>query len=145
MSSGKPKIFVFHLKELIYTGIFVVLGILLIILLIYMFQPDSQKEASGSVHNQYTPGVYTTSLSLSGESFEVEVVVDADHINSVQLKNTGDTIATMYPLMSSSIDDISKQVIEKQSIDSITYSEDNKYTYSILIDAIRQTLNKAAS
>lgn len=143
--SGKPKILVFRLKELIYTGIFIVLGILLIILLIYMFKPDSEKETNNNVHNQYTPGVYTTSLTLNGESFEVEVVVDADHINSVELKNTSDIVTTMYPLMSSSIEDISKQIVEKQSIDSITYSEDNKYTYSILIDAIRQTLNKAAS
>ena len=35
--SSKTKIVVLHLKELIYTGIFAVLGILFIILLIIMF------------------------------------------------------------------------------------------------------------
>lgn len=45
--------------------------------------------------------------------------------------------------MESSIKDISNQIVENQSTDSITYSEDNKYTYSILIDAINQTLEKA--
>ena len=39
--SSKTKIVVFHVKELIYTGIFLLLGIILISLLISMFTPDS--------------------------------------------------------------------------------------------------------
>ena len=39
--SSKTKIVVFHVKELIYTGIFLLLGIILIALLISMFTPDS--------------------------------------------------------------------------------------------------------
>ena len=35
--SSKTKIFVFHMKELIYTGIFLLLGIVLILLLVSMF------------------------------------------------------------------------------------------------------------
>ena len=38
--SSKTKIVVLHLKELIYTGIFVVLGILFLILMIVMFLPN---------------------------------------------------------------------------------------------------------
>lgn len=37
--SSKTKIVVLHMKELIYTGIFVLLGIVLIMLLISMFTP----------------------------------------------------------------------------------------------------------
>lgn len=139
--SSNPKIFVFHLKELIYTAIFVILGILLILLLIYMFNPE-QKSSSNST-STYTPGVYTTSLELNGSSFEVEVVVDSDNINSVSLKNTDEIVSAMYPLMSMSIEDIANQIINSQSTDSITYSENNKYTYSILIDAVNRTLDKA--
>lgn len=141
--SGNPKIFVFHLKELIYTAIFVILGILLILLLIYMFKPD--RKSSTDSTSTYNPGVYTTSLELNGSSFEVEVVVDSDNINSVSLKNTDETVSAMYPLMSMSIEDIASQIIDSQSTDSITYSEDNKYTYSILIDAVNRTLEKAAN
>ena len=36
--SSKTKIVVLHLKELIYTGIFVILGILFVILLFIMFR-----------------------------------------------------------------------------------------------------------
>lgn len=37
--SSKTKIVVVHMKELIYTGIFLLLGIVLLILLISMFTP----------------------------------------------------------------------------------------------------------
>ena len=42
--SSKTKIVVLHLKELIYTGIFVLFGILFIIMLIIMFIPKDKKE-----------------------------------------------------------------------------------------------------
>lgn len=141
--SANPKFYVFHLKELIYTVIFLILGILLILLLIYMFKPDDK--SSSDSKSTYNPGVYTTSLELNGSSFEVEVVVDSENINSVSMKNTDDTVSAMYPLMSMSIEDISKQIVDTQSLDSITYSEYNKYTYSILLDAITKTLEKAAN
>lgn len=38
--SSKTKIFVFRTKELIYTGIFLLLGIVLLVLLVSMFTPD---------------------------------------------------------------------------------------------------------
>ena len=42
--SSKTKILVVHMKELIYTGIFILLGIVLLILLISMFAPDSSEK-----------------------------------------------------------------------------------------------------
>ena len=44
--SSKTKILVIHMKELIYTGIFLLLGIVLLILLISMFTPDNSKKDS---------------------------------------------------------------------------------------------------
>lgn len=45
--SSKTKIVVVHMKELIYTGIFILLGIVLILLLVSMFTPeDSQKTST---------------------------------------------------------------------------------------------------
>ena len=41
--SSKTKIVVFHMKELIYTGIFILLGAILLILLISMFTPEKEK------------------------------------------------------------------------------------------------------
>lgn len=41
--SSKTKIVVVHMKELIYTGIFLLLGIVLLILLISMFTPKASE------------------------------------------------------------------------------------------------------
>ncbi len=43
--SAKTKIVVLHMKEVIYTGIFAALGILLIVLLVMMFLPDKEEGA----------------------------------------------------------------------------------------------------
>ncbi len=43
--SSKTKILVVHMKELIYTGIFILLGIVLLLLLFSMFTPENSKSA----------------------------------------------------------------------------------------------------
>lgn len=206
--SNNPHIVVFKLKELIYTGIFVVLGILLIVLFINMFKSDKKKPSassgevnaanndvskresnsseltdsanatknqdtqgntdlanstniSGSSETQntsdnsnskntasdsettYNPGVYTSSLMLNNSSLEIEVCVDSHRINSISVKNMDEAITTMYPLMKNSINDLSNQIINSQSLENITYTDDCKYTYMILLDAISTTHDKA--
>lgn len=42
--SSKTKIVVLHMKEIIYTAVFVALGIILIILLTFMFFPKRKKK-----------------------------------------------------------------------------------------------------
>ena len=142
--SSKPKIVVFRLKELIYTAIFVILGILLILLLIFMFlKPKDQDDGGDATVSQYVPGVYTSSLVMNNTSMEIEVIVDEDNINSVRLVNMDESVAATYPLMQSSIESISEQIIDSQSLENITYSEDNKYTSLTLINIIDKTLSKA--
>lgn len=145
--SSKTKIVVLHLKELIYTGIFAVLGILFIVLLIIMFLPGDKEKAKETMApaTAYTPGIYTTSLVLNDNTLDIEVVVDQNHINSIRLVNLNESIATMYPLIEPSFDDIANQIEEHQTIDGITYSDDNKYTSMILLDAIKTSLEKAAA
>ena len=46
--SKSPKFMVFHLKELIYTFILIVLGIALIITLVLMFRKDTTTSAPAS-------------------------------------------------------------------------------------------------
>lgn len=59
--SSKTKIVVLKSKELIYTAIFVVLGILLISLLIYMFSPSkNKKEKDETSTNENTEILDTT-------------------------------------------------------------------------------------
>ncbi|MCM1252005.1 MAG: hypothetical protein NC321_04225 [Clostridium sp.] len=146
--SSKTKIVVLHVKELIYTGIFAVLGILLIILLIIMFLPKDEKKESvptmtQTSTNSYIPGIYTTSLILNDNVVEIEVTVDEKNINSIRLVNLDEAVTTMYPLIQPSFEDLANQIITNQSLDGITYSDDSKYTSMILLNAITASLEKA--
>lgn len=142
--SSKTKIVVLHLKELIYTGIFALLGILFIVLIIIMFLPNDKKEVKETTSSSiYVPGVYSTSLVLGGNTIDIEVVVDESNINSIRLVNLDEAVATMYPLVESSFQDLVNQICTNQSLDGITYSDDNKYTSLVLLDAISTSLEKA--
>ena len=140
--SSKTKIVVLHMKEVIYTMIFIVLAIVLIGLLIFMFGPG-KKNRQAEETAVYNPGVYTASIQLGGQNLDVQVAVDEDHINGVSLVNLDETVATMYPLLQSSMDSISQQICEDQSLEHISYSAENQYTATILVDAVEQALEKA--
>ena len=143
--SSKTRIVVLHLKELIYTGIFAVLGILFLLLLIIMFLPGKSQtpEGGGEESDRFVPGKYTTSVILGNSSIDVEVVVDANNINSIRLVNLDEAVTTMYPLMEPALNDLAVQICEKQSLEDIRYSEDNKYTSQVLLEAITSALSLA--
>lgn len=156
--SSKTKIVVLHMKELIYTGIIVVLGILLILLLITMLSPDknnsgSRTSSSDSMVQEigtdavsnYIPGVYTTQLVLSGQAVDVEVIVEQDSITSIRLNNLDESVTTMYPLLEPTFHTICEQIYETQSLENITYTADSKYTSLVLLEAIRNSLEKATA
>lgn len=210
--SSKTKIVVFKAKELIYTGIFIVLGILLICLLVYMFSPkdkdkemESEPDSASSVISDgsqaknsdegmnldvatetmldnanteatedtdtpaedttenmnaetvaengttpessepktqaaYEPGVYTTVMSIGGYDLAVTVTVDADRISHVDITNMDETVTAMYPLLPTVLDSINSQITGVNSIDEITYPEDQAYTTILICDAIKRAL-----
>ncbi|MBQ7707274.1 MAG: hypothetical protein IJT72_05800 [Lachnospiraceae bacterium] len=63
--SSKTKIVVLKSKELIYTAIFVILGILLVSLLIYMFSP-SKDNRKDKTDKEKTPEITETQKSQNG-------------------------------------------------------------------------------
>lgn len=137
---GKTKIIVLHLKELLYTVLLILAIITLIVLLVIMFKPSEDKKTSACA---YTPGVYASSLTLGGQPMEVELTVDTDHINSIRLKNLSESVTTMYPYIEPSFDDLANQICESQSLENITYHDEMRYTSMLLVEAIKQALNKA--
>lgn len=141
--SSKTKIIVLHMKEIIYTAIFAVLTIILILLLVFMFLPKSKSVSSEET--KYVPGVYTSTVTLNNTALEVEVTVDESHINSIRFSNLDETVAAMYPLIQPAIEEIAEQVYEKQSLENIEYSQDNPYTSQIIINAIDDALKKAVT
>lgn len=140
--SSKTKIVVLRMKELIYTAIFVALGILLIILLVYMFAPKNKSTDSTSA-DLYVPGVYTSSIMLGGSAVDIAVTVEKDSIASIQMVNVSEVVETMYPLMEPALENIAEQIYSSQSLDNITYPEENQYTSIVILDAIANALEKA--
>ena len=139
--SSKTKIVVLHMKEIIYTTIFVVLGILLLVLLAFMFSSKGEKHSSE--RSSYVPGVYTSTVTINNADLEVEVSVDSSHINAIRFSNLDESVTTMYPLMQPTIEAIAEQVYQTQSLENIKYSEDSPYTSQVILNAIRDALEKA--
>ena len=146
--SSKTKIVVLRLKEVVYTGIFVLLGIVVVILLVTVFFPSNETEStnvSANVSNSiaYIPGTYSTSLILNDMAANIEIIVDESHISSIRFVELDETLKTKYPLLEPALADISDQIIETQSLKNIVYSDDMRYTATLLIGAIEAALEEA--
>ena len=136
----KAKIVVLHMKELIYTGLFFILGILFVVIVVLMFSGKSSETVSNSL---YTPGQYTTTLTFNGNVVDVKVTVNEDSITSINLDHLEESVSVMYPLMEPALEELSAQIIETQSLDNISYAEDRQYTSILLLDAIASSLEQA--
>lgn len=135
---SKTKIIVLHLKELIYTGILLVLGVGLLFLLLQTFLPKKAvpKPDYDAETSLYLPGKYTSTVQLGNDHADVEVVVDSSDILSIRLVNLSQTVTAMYPLVEPCMDTLAKQICEKQSLEGITYPDENRYTSQLLLQAI---------
>lgn len=140
---SKTKIVIIQLKEIIYTAIFVALGILLILLLVFMFLPKGKDTKVSESLPTYNAGVYSSQLVLGETALNIEVVVDSDHINSVQISNLNESISTMYPLVEPALKEIESQLSNNIDIGDIKISEDSKYTQTLLLGSIESALKKA--
>lgn len=142
--SSKTKIVVLHMKEVVYTAIFLLLAIALGVLVFFMFGPGKSMTASSDAASRYTPGVYRSSIELNSNTFDVEVTVDADRIKSIQLVNLSESTSAMFPLMKPALASLASQIYSTQSLEGIQYSTDQKYTSMMLLDAIEDAVGKAA-
>ena len=138
--SSKTKIIVLRMKEIIYTGIFLGLAVLLIALCLIMFRPKKDEETQAA---SYIPGVYTASLNLGSQDVNVQVAVDSNAITSISLVPLNEAVTTMYPLMEPALKELSDQIISTQSLENLTYSSQSHYTSTALLGAIERALEKA--
>lgn len=140
---SKTKIVVLHLKEIIYTAIFIGLGILLILLLVIMFFPKSNGESEDDAPI-YKPGVYTSQMQLDNATLNLEIVVDANHVNSIRFVNLDEAVSAMYPLVGPALNEIADQLYDDVALGDIQFSEENQYTSVMILDTIKATLKKAS-
>lgn len=145
---SKSKILVFHLKEIVYTFLLILLGILLILFFIFMFFPEknkTEKKAVKTSATSYTPGTYHSLLTVNQSPIDVSVTVSKNKIEDISIEKESDIIETMYPLFDSSSKELCQQIIKKQSTSNLDYPEEQKYTYTTLIQAINDALYQAAT
>lgn len=139
---SQTKIVVVKAKELIYTGIFLILGIIFIILFIAMFEKNKGNDTAST--QKYIPGVYSSAITLGENTLNVSVTVDADTVSGVSIENLNQSITTMYPLLEPALNEINNQISVVDNVDDITYSKENQYTYIILNQAIKNALEQAS-
>ena len=116
--SSHTKIVVLRSKELVYALVLIVISVLI-------------------------PGIYSSAIKLGSANVELQITVDADHINSITLSNLDESVSTLYPLMQPTLSELSASILENQSLDGISYTDENRYTSMLLMQAISATLDKA--
>ena len=135
--SSKTRIIVLHMKEIIYTAVFLALAVVLAVVLFFMFSHTAGEKS------RYKPGVYTSSITLNDNTFDVEVTVNADRIKAIRLVNLNETTKASYPLMEPVLDSLASQIYSSQSLEDIQYAGDRKYTSQVLLSAITDAVKKA--
>lgn len=141
--SSKTKIVVLRMKEIIYTAIFIGLGIFLITLFLIMFRSGKETAPTSAEAKSYVPGIYTASLTLGSQQVNVEVAVDSDRISSISMIPLSDSVETMFPLVQPALNELAEQICSTQSLENLSYSNESRYTSMALINAIETALNKA--
>ena len=107
---SKTKIVVLRMKEVVYTAVFVGLGILLLIVLFFMFgrqnSPKSESTQS-NISNEsstykndavYRAGIYESQFVIGENTINLEVALDEEQVKSVKVKNLDESVETMYLL-----------------------------------------------
>ena len=131
--SSKTRIIVLHMKEIIYTAVFLALAVVLAVVLFFMFGPG--KNASHTASEK--------SITLNENTFDVEVTVNADRIKAIRLVNLNEATKASYPLMEPVLDSLASQIYSSQSLEDIQYAGDRKYTSQVLLSAITDAVKKA--
>lgn len=140
---GGTKIFVLQLKELIKSAIFALAGLVLIILLIYLFVPRSKEEpVNASTVVLYQPGTYSSEIILHNNPVQVDVTVSDNEIISVTMQNMAETQEVFYPLFEPAMETLSQAILENQTLE-ITPSADYPVTGGILLKAVNAALEQA--
>lgn len=148
MSSA--KIVVLSLKEIIRVFLFVLFGLFVVLLLVFMFVPKNDETSSndgfGVVENNgaYKNGEYVSQIPLSkGQSF-VKVTIDDNNIINVSLYDEDEKAKSFYPLLDTVCEKINEEVQANNSI-LIETDYNNQFTTLVLTSAINNALVDASS
>jgi len=137
-----PKIFVVQLKQLIFTALFAILGVVLIISLICMFIPNKAKSVSSPI-TKLNSGIYTSSELLDNQVIDIEVKVSNNSIKSIDFRSLSAESQSFFPLLVPTMDTIESQLVTSQNIHKVKSDETNQQTAQFLLKGIQKALEKS--
>ncbi len=145
---SRTRIIILQMREIIYTAIFVGLGILLLIILFFMFWPDGKDEGGKSASNEnektaiYEAGIYNKEMTIGDNVINLQVILDEEQVKSIEMTNLDDTVSAMYPLMKPSVKLISDQLVSGASVDEVVLSDEGQYTEKMILNEVSSVLNE---
>lgn len=143
---SRTRIVILQMREIIYTAVFVGLGILLLIILFFMFWPDGKDENKEQADNGktvvYEAGVYSKQMTVGDSVINLQVVLDEEQVKSVEMINLDDTVSAMYPLMKPSVESISNQLASGVSLDEVVLSDEGQYTEKMILNEVDSVLDE---
>jgi hypothetical protein len=154
---SSTKLIVLKSRELIYTALLILLVIVFVVIFFIMFKAkeatDESKTSadtsspvavmSSGASIKYNPGTYLTHLTLSDYSVPISVQVDEYSIIGISVDNVDSALNDMYPLLSSSVEDINTQLHYVDSPDDVSFSAENNYTARLIMDCVKEALKEA--
>ena len=156
--SGKTKIVVLRMRQVVTALLFVGIGILLAIILITNFANERQdkeillenpEDTEGTIDSTtpegalYIPGTYSTQIVLGKENVLLSVTVDQNTIQKVELTEKTESVDTLYPLLEPTLAQINEKLSETGTLDETLEQTENRYTSMVLLQAIRSSLGQA--
>ena len=69
--------------------------------------------------------------------------LDENHINSVNFVNIDESVSAMYPLLEPALEEIESQLSNNVDISEIVVEDQSKYTQTLLLETVKETLEKA--
>ncbi|MCL2852751.1 MAG: hypothetical protein FWE20_06935 [Defluviitaleaceae bacterium] len=90
----------------------------------------------------FVPGTYYSEIVLSNSTILVSVEVSENAILNISISEPYEAQEVFYPLMQPTLEIISQQIVQTQSL-NVQTSGETPYTQEVLISAIRSALDAA--
>ena len=145
---GGTKIFVLQVKDLIRIGAFVVAGLIILIILAFLFLPrpggpDTDRREAVEATARYIPGTYTASIILNDRPVNILVTVTEDEIVAVEMSELYESQRALFPLFEPMMERVSDDVLFYQRADIVIHN-DFPVTTGILQQAVLAALDQAS-
>lgn len=144
----KTRFMVLKMKDIIRTGAFILIGVVLLVALIWAVVPNrdgggiAPSTGIGLAIGDFTPGTYTSYIILHNRPLTVSVTVDENSILDIGISELPQAVEVFYPLIRPTMVSLSQEIISTQS--THIYPElASKHTTGILLEAVNNALAQA--